>query len=234
MIIDAARAAAGHLLTPAFRGVLLKSIGLTLLLLAALWVGIAGLFDMLALPRLDAMLPDLPAWFGWLGVLAAVVAGLALAIGLGLLIAPATALVAGLFLDDVAEIVERTDFPNDPPGRALPLLRSLWLALKFFAVVVLANLAALVTLLIPGVNVAAFFLVNGYLLGREFFEFAAMRHLPEERARALRQQNAGTVFLAGLVIAAFLAVPVLNLATPLFAAAMMLHLFKRIASSDRR
>ncbi|MEP4112739.1 MAG: sulfate transporter family protein, partial [Nitratireductor sp.] len=140
------------------------------------------------------------------------------------------ALIAALFLDDVAEIVEAADYPQDPPGQPLPAMRALWLSLKFFAVVILANLVALLLLLVPGVNIAAFFLVNGYLLGREFFEFAALRFRSEEDARALRRRHAGTVFMAGLVIAAFLAVPLLNLLTPLFAAAMMVHLHKALSA----
>ena len=96
------------------------------------------------------------------------------------------------------------------------------------------NIVALILLLIPGVNIIAFFIVNGYLLGREFFEFAAMRFRSEAEAKALRRRHAGTVFLAGLVIAAFLAVPVLNLLTPLFAAAMMVHLHKMVAAGEAR
>ncbi len=92
---------------------------------------------------------------------------------------------------------------------------------------------ALLLLLVPGINIGAFFLVNGYLLGREFFEFAAMRFRSEADAKALRSKHAGTVFLAGLVIAAFLAVPLLNLLTPLFAAAMMVHLHKMIVARER-
>lgn len=212
-----------------FRGVLFKSIGLTLLILVGLWFGLQGVFDAYAMPWVDALLPGLPSWAGWLGIAAAIIAGLGFALALALLIAPVTALVAGLFLDEIAEVVEREDYPADPPGQAIPALQSFVLALKFFGVVVLGNIVALILLLIPGVNIAAFFLVNGYLLGREFFEFAAMRFRPEAEAKALRRRHSGTIFLAGLVIAAFLAVPVLNLATPLFAAAMMVHLHKSIA-----
>lgn len=232
MILDAARAAASRLFSAEFRSVFAKTLGLTLLALAALWFGLKELFEWLALPFLDALLPGLPGWAGWLGFIAAIVAGVGLALGLALLIAPVTALVAGLFLDDIAEAVERTDYPRDPPGKAVPALQSMVLALKFFAVVVVGNLIALLLLLVPGINIGAFFLVNGYLLGREFFEFAAMRFRPEADAKALRAKNAGTVFLAGLVIAAFLAVPLLNLLTPLFAAAMMVHLHKAIAARE--
>nr|WP_250888892.1 sulfate transporter family protein [Mesorhizobium sp. dw_380] len=214
------------MLSPPFRGVFIKTLGLTVLALVALWFGLTSLVEWLALPWLQALLPGMPSWAGWLG---GIIAAIALAFGMALLVAPVTAVIAGLFLDDVAEVVERTDYPADPAGRAMPALRSLVLATKFFGVVILGNFVALMLLLVPGINIAAFFVVNGYLLGREFFEFAAMRFRPEEEARALRRRYAGTVFVAGLVIAAFLAVPLLNLVTPLFAAAMMVHLHNAVS-----
>lgn len=232
MIVEAARAAAARLPTPEFRAVFIKTVGLTLLMLAGLWFGMKELFAALAWPWIDALLPGLPEWAGWLGIVGAVAAGLGLALALALLIAPVTAIVAGLFIDDIAEAVERQDFPNEPPGKAVPPLRSLVLAIKFFGVVVLGNIIALLLLLVPGINIAAFFIVNGYLIGREFFEFAAMRFRSEQDAKRLRRKHAGTVFLAGLVIAAFLSVPIVNLATPLFAAAMMVHLHKLISARD--
>jgi len=234
MILDAARAAAGQLFSPEFRSVFLKTLGLTLLALVAVWFGLKEVFEWLALPWLDALFPGVPGWVGWLGFIAAIIAGIGLALGLALLIAPVTAIVAGIFLDDIAETVERTDYPSDPPGQAVPALRAIVLALKFFAIVIAGNIVALLLLLVPGVNIAAFFLVNGYLLGREFFEFAAMRFRSEDDAKALRAKHAVTIFLAGLVIAGFLAIPLLNLLTPLFAAAMMVHLHKAISRREMR
>ncbi len=232
MIIEAAGAALSRLFSAEFRAVLLKSLGLTLLLLVGAWFGLKEVFDWLALPWIDALLPGFPSWAGWLTLVAAVFAGIGLAVGLALLVSPVTALVAGIFLDDIAEVVERTDYPQDPPGRALPALTAFMLSLKFLGVVVLGNLVALILLLVPGVNIAAFFLVNGYLLGREFFEFAAMRFRTEAEAKAMRRRNAVTVFLGGLVIAGFLALPLVNLLTPLFAAAMMVHLHKLVARAE--
>jgi CysZ protein len=216
MIVESARAAANHLFRPEFRAVLWKSIGLTVLLLIGIWFGLRELFEALA----------------WPFFVAGIFASIGLALGLALLIAPVTAIVAGLFLDDVAEVVEKEDYPLDPKGRPLPAVRSLILSVKFLGVVILGNIVALLMLLIPGVNIIAFFVVNGYLLGREFFEFAAMRFRPEMEAKALRSKHATTVFLGGLVIAAFMAIPILNLLTPLFAAAMMVHLHKAVAQSE--
>lgn len=232
MILDAARAALFQLFTPEFRSVFFKSLGLTLLALLGLWFGLKEIFDWLALPWIDVLLPGFPSWAGWLTFIAAILAGIGLALGLALLIAPVTAIVAGLFLDDVAEVVERADYPNDPPGKALPTLTAMILSVKFFGVVIFGNIVALLLLLVPGINIAAFFLINGYLLGREFFEFAAMRFRPEAEAKALRRRHAGTVFFAGLLIAAFLAIPIVNLLTPLFAAAMMVHLHKMVSAGE--
>lgn len=226
VILEAARAALRDLFAPEFRLIFFKTIGLTLLALAALWFGLKELFDWLALPWIDALLPGFPSWAGWLSLIAAIVAGIGLAIGVALLIAPATAMIAGLFLDEAADLVERSSYPSDPAGNALPAGRALVQSLKFFGIVILGNLVALLLLLVPGVNIAAFFLVNGYLLGREFFEFAAMRHLPRDEAKAFRRRHAATVFLAGLLIAAFVSVPLVNLLAPLFATALMVHLFK--------
>src|SRR5690606_16406555 len=232
MIVEAARAAFARLFTAEFRAVFLKSLGLTLLALMAAWFGLKELFEYFAMPWLDALLPGMPSWLGWLGLFAPIAAGIGMALALAPLRAPVTAPIAGLFLDDVAEIVERSDYPADRPGRPMPPVRALWLSLRFLGVVILGNIVALLLLLVPGINVAAFFLVNGYLLGREFFEFAAMRHRPEAEARAMRRRHASTVFGAGLVIAAFIAVPLLNLLTPLFAAAMMVHLHKMLAARE--
>ena len=229
MIWQAARAAMARIFTPAFRGVFYKSLGLTLLFLVLAWLALRGLLTGFLFPWIEAFLPSLPDWTSWFGVLAGVAASLGIAVALAFLIAPVTALIAGLFLDDAAAVVEREDYPGDPPGTPVPLLRGIVLSVKFLGVVLLANLGALLLLLVPGINIAAFFIVNGYLLGREFFEFAAMRFRSEADAKALRRGHAGTVFFAGLLIAAFLAVPLLNLLTPLFAAALMVHLHKMVS-----
>ena len=136
--------------------------------------------------------------------------------------------MAAVFLDDVAEEVERTRFPADPVGKPLSIPRAALLSMKFFGVVLLVNLAAiLLWFVIPVFNVAVFFFANAYLLSREFFEMAAMRFRTPEEARRLRQQNAVSVFISGIVIAAIVIVPVLNLITPVFATAFMVRRHKR-------
>ncbi|CAN7417247.1 sulfate transporter family protein [Rhizobium rhizogenes] len=232
MIIDAARLSLANLFAAETRKVFWKVLGLTLLALVVLWFTLRGTFIAFALPWLQSFMPSAPDWTSWLTLFLGILAGLGLALALALLISPVTALIAGLFLDDVADVVEKRDYPADPPGKALPFGPAMKSSLKFLGVVIVGNLIALLLLFIPGVNLVAFFLVNGYLLGREFFEFAAMRFRSPEEARQFRIKHAFTVFLAGLVIAAFLAIPIVNLLTPLFAAGMMVHLYKLISRKE--
>ena len=91
------------------------------------------------------------------------------------------------------------------------------------------NLVALLVFLIPGINATVFLFANGYLLGREYFELAALRYHPLAEVQAMRQAYAGRIYLAGLVIALFVAVPLLNLLTPLFATAFMVRMHRDIA-----
>lgn len=232
MILDAVRLALANLFAPETRRVFWKVLGLTIFFLIALWFALRESFIAYALPYFDGYLTGVPDWAGWLAVFAGIFASVGLALSLALLLAPVTAVVAGFFLDDVAEVVEQRHYPGDPGGKPLPLGTAIASSIKFFGVILVGNLVALLLLFIPGVNLIAFFLVNGYLLGREFFEFAAMRFRPPEEARLFRSKHATTVLLGGLAIAAFLAIPVVNLLTPLFAAGLMVHLHKLLSRSD--
>lgn len=232
MILDAAGLALRNLFAPETRSVFWKVIGLTLIVLVGLWFALRETFIAYAMPWVDALIPGTPEWAGWLTFIFGIFASIGLALALALLLSTVTAIIAGLFLDDVAEVIERRDYPADRPGTAMPLGEAMLSSLKFFGIVVVGNIVALLLLLVPGVNIVAFFLVNGYLLGREFFEFAAMRFRSPDEARLFRSRHAGTVFVAGLVIAAFLAIPFVNLLTPLFAAGLMVHLHKMLSKRD--
>ena len=232
MILDAAGLALRNLFAPETRSVFWKVIGLTLLVLAGLWFALRETFVAFAMPWVDALMPGTPEWAGWLTFIFGIFASIGLALALALLLSSVTAIIAGLFLDDVAEVIEKRDYPADRPGTAMPIGAAVLASLKFVGIVLVGNFIALLLLLVPGVNIVAFFLVNGYLLGREFFEFAAMRYRSPAEARLFRAKHASTVFLSGLVLAAFLAVPLLNLLTPLFAAGMMVHLHKKLSQRD--
>jgi CysZ protein len=217
-MLDDAFAAFRQIFTPQFRAVLIKTLGLTVLLLALVWLGLDRL-----------VLHFVTVQTAWVATLLSIITGVGLFIGLAFLLAPTSSLVAGLFLDELAEIVEREIYPPDRIGHALPAGYAVWLAVRFALLSALVNLIALMLLLVPGINAIAFFVANAYLLSREFFELAALRYRPLEEVRALRRRHPLRIFIAGLLIAALLAVPLLNLLTPLFGTAFMVRLHKRIA-----
>jgi CysZ protein len=222
-MLAAARLALGDILSLPFRAVLWKALGLTLALLLAVWLLLqAALAWLLVLP------------WPWLETAISILTGVGLLVGLAFLVAPATALFAGLFLDEVAEVVERTHYAGEPPGRAVPLGRSILMTVKFALLVLAVNLMALPLVFLVGFGVVVFFAANAYLLGREYFEMAALRFHDRATVDWLRRRHAGRLFLAGLAIAAFLAVPLVNLLTPLFATSFMVHLHKRIADREER
>jgi CysZ protein len=216
-MLSAAGQAFQDLFTPPFRAVLFKCVAFTIGLLAVLIVGVEWTFG------------HFVQWPDWIETTIQWLGGFALVAGSIFLIPPVTSLIAGLYLDDIAAVVEKQHYPADPPGRELPALQAVWLALKFFIVVLLVNLVALLLLLVPGVNLIAFYVGNGYLLGREYFELAAMRHLSAADAKRLRKANRLTVLLCGLVIAGLASVPILNLVTPLFATGFMVRVYKGLA-----
>jgi CysZ protein len=218
----AASKAFAQLFTKPFRSVLLRSLALTIGLLAVLIVAIEAVF---------ANLVTLP---GWVETTIQVLGGLGLVVGSVFLVAPITSLIAALHLDDAAAEVERVHYPADPPGEELPLLASLGLSLKFGLVVIGVNVLVLLLLLLPGINLIAFYVANGYLLGREYFELAALRHLPLAEVHRLRHQHRARIFLSGLAVAGLVSIPIVNLLAPLFATALMVHTFKDVARLDAR
>jgi uncharacterized protein involved in cysteine biosynthesis len=164
---------------------------------------------------------------------------LAFALGVGLLagailLMPAvTAVVASLFSDEIAEIVEHEHYPRDPPGRPLPLHVAAIEGTKIGLLSIVVYLAAAPFLLFAGVGVVLFFIATAWLQGLQYFELVAKRFHRAADAKALRRINQTTVFIAGLFIAAFVSIPILNLATPLFGTALMVHVYKRLVAADR-
>jgi uncharacterized protein involved in cysteine biosynthesis len=234
-MLDAAVKALSQMLTPPFRSVLLKSVGLALLLIVLIGIGLNRLLVWLAgagegwvesLLGTGAHTPlSILAW------LLSIAATLGIVVGSVFLMPAVTALVASFFVDDIALEVERSHYPGEPVGTALPVVRAVIEGVKTALLAVLVYLLAVPFLFVAGLGVVIFFLATAFLLGREYFELAAMRfHSPAE-ARLLRKRHHGTVFLAGMFIAAFVSIPIVNLATPLFGMAFMVHMHKRLAGS---
>jgi CysZ protein len=221
-MIEDALASLREIFSKPFRAVLFKSLGLSLATLAALWLILERLME-------RAVIWSAVGGPGWIKTLIEITAALGIFVGLLFLIAPVSMLVAGFFLDELADHVEADIYPPGVRGTPAPVMTSLALALKFSVVALAVNLVAFCLWLLPGVNAVAFLVANAYLFGREYFQMAALRFRPLGEVQALRRRHSLTLFAAGLLVALFVAVPVLNLLTPLFGIALMARLHKRLA-----
>lgn len=232
-MIEAAIRALSQILSPPMRSILWRSIGLALVLIVVLAIGLQRLLSWLATSgevwAEAALGPSFQTPLDILAWIVSIAAGLGIVFGAVFLMPAITSLVASFFVDEVADHVERGYYPAERPGTALPLDVAVPEGIKTALLTILVYLIALPFLLFAGAGFIIFFIATAWLLGREYFELAAMRFRPPHEAKAMRKDNATTVFTAGLFIAAFVSIPVVNLATPVFAMAFMVHMHKRLS-----
>ena len=213
--------ALNDLTSPEFRGVLWRSVGLSVVLFAALWVGIEFLISTLTL---------FP--YGWLTTALQLTTGLGLFAAFFFLMAPVTALFAGLFQDSISLHVETRHYAADKPGRPVAFMASLVMGLKFAALALGVNLVVFPLVFFAGFGAVLFVIANAYLISREYFEMAASRYMHPKNAAELRQRNFWKVFIAGLPAGLIAMVPFVNFVTPVFATSYFLHFFKQVQKSS--
>lgn len=150
------------------------------------------------------------------------------------LMVPVASAFIGLFLEDVARAVEDRHYPTLPPPVAQPWFEQARQAVNALGVVIAVN--ALVLFVYPFVGLAIpllFWVVNGFLLGREYFTTVAARRLAPEAVKAMRRRNFWTLWLAGILMAAPLSIPIVNLMIPVIGVATFTHLFHKLAAAGR-
>jgi uncharacterized protein involved in cysteine biosynthesis len=210
-----------------FRRVLLLGVGLTIALLAGLTIllaWIAGFF----IPETVTLLGFEITWLDSVASWATV--GLMIVLSVVLMV-PVAAAFTGIFLDDVAEAVEEKHYPGLSDVGHIPVRDTLKDSLSLILVTIGVNLVALILLFFVGpLAPILFWAVNGYLLGREFFQMAAMRREGRDGANRLRRRHAGQVWLAGTLMAVPLSVPLVNLLIPVLGAATFTHMYHRLAT----
>ncbi len=232
-MFEAAGKAFLQMFSPPFRRVLLKTIGLTLLLMVVIGIGLHRAFAMLAAEGVNwaTGVNWGTQWGGHIFIwFVSFAAGLGIFAGAIFLMPAITAFVGSFFVDEIAAEVERRHYPNDPPGHELALWRALIEGLRAALLAIVVYLCAAPLLLFVGLGFIIMFIANSYLLGREYFLLAAMRFRTPAEARALYRAHRAGVIISGMLIAFVVTIPVLNFITPLFAMAYMVHIHKRMSA----
>ncbi len=226
MIFGAFFKALGQLGDPRFRRVLLLGVGLTLALLIAATVGVLWFIQWLSG---DTAQIWLLGEIRWLDDLLSV-AGLGVMLLLSIvLMVPVASAITSIFLDEVAQAVEDKHYPALPRPEPQPMAEAFRDSVNFLGVIMAANIVALFFYaLFAPLAPFIFWGLNGYLLGMEYFQLAAMRRIGRQNAKALRKANRGTIWAAGALMAIPLTVPVVNLLVPILGAATFTHIFHKV------
>ncbi len=137
--------------------------------------------------------------------------------------------VMGILLDDVVDAVEKNHYPDQKAMRPIGFVEGSALGLKSglrFLGLNLVLVPVYVLLLFTAIGPFILYLVvNGYLLGRDYMQMVAVRHLGKDGEIAFRKENKAIIFGLGVATSLLFLVPVVNLFAPLVGAAMATHLF---------
>jgi len=226
MIFTAFAKAVAQLPDPNFRRVLLLGVGLTIALLIGVYAGVLALIDWVTEGGVTLPIVGEVQWLGDLLSIGSFFMMIVLSI---FLMIPVASLITSLFLDDIAHAVEQKHYAHLPPVPRIPFWDGVKDTVNFLGVLISANLVAIIAyVMLPFLAIPIFYAVNGYLLGREYFQLAATRRIGRENARRLRESHSGTVWVAGCFMALPLSLPFVNLLVPILGAATFTHLYHRL------
>lgn len=211
---------------PRMRRVLLIGIALSLVLFVLVYGGLWALIGWLAPESLT--LPWLGE-IGWIATFLRWFAGILTFVLAMFLMAPVASTIISLFLEEVAEAVEARHYPSLPKAAGVPFMTGLREGLRFLVLMIVINIALLVVFFaFAPLYPVAFYLGNGWLLGREYFHVAALRRIPPEEATAIYRRYRGQIWLGGTLLALPLSVPLINLVVPVLGAAAFTHTYHRL------
>ncbi|WP_425040188.1 EI24 domain-containing protein [Primorskyibacter sp. S187A] len=228
MIWSSFVAALAQIGDPRFRKVLFLGIGLTFALLVVSYAGFLMFLQWLipesnTLPLIGEVqwLDDLVSWSSVLLMLILSV----------FLMVPVASAITSMFLEEVAQAVEDRHYRHLPAAQSIPFSDALRDTVNFLGVLIGANLLALILyVFFAPFALFIFWGLNGFLLGREYYTLAAMRRVGRAQAKVLRRRHIGRIWLAGILMAMPLSVPLLNLIIPIIGAATFTHLYHRMGS----
>ncbi|MGB4527220.1 EI24 domain-containing protein [Planktomarina temperata] len=211
---------------PKFRRVLWRGLGLTIvLLIAACLLVNFGINQLLSSAWAANLIGD-QSWLGALINIGGVLFTIALSIWL---MVPVTSAIIALFLDEVAQAVEARHYPHLPKQTATKLQDQILVGIRFLGILLLANVGALIlSMIVPLLAPFVFWATNGYLMGREYFQMAAMRRMPRAQAQELYQRHQGSIWTAGILMAIPMSIPLVGLFIPILGAATFTHQFERL------
>lgn len=161
---------------------------------------------------------------GWLELVLDVLGGLATLVLTWFLFPLVASAFVALFLEQVAAAVEARHYPSLPPAKGTPWPEAIAYSLRFLGLVLAVNAALLaLMLLVPPVAAVGYYIGNGWLLGREYFDLVALRRSSPDESRALRIAHGAELLAMGAASAFLLTLPFVNFLVPVLLTATLVH-----------
>jgi CysZ protein len=207
---------------PEMRGPLIRSVAWAGLAFVFLWWGLAALIH-----------HELVREQRWVEILAGILGVFAAPVVTWLLFPSVVLIVLGFYSEAIIQAVERRHYPNLATPSESRQVANLWSGIRLALIGLALNILALpLYLLFPGLNLVLFLGLNGYLLGREYFDVVALRRADWQATQRLWRSHRVTFILSGVVVAGLFALPVVNLVAPIIGLAAAVHLVERFRGSD--
>ena len=208
---------------PVFVGVLLRSVAWCIVAFGGVLAGSAW-----AVAHLVG-----PGWIGWLAGLAG---GLAAALLAVWFFVPVAVLIAALYINRVANAVDRRFYPTlPPPAAGESMAVQVWDGVALGAQVLAWQVVALIlAVLLPGVGLLLGWAVTGWAIGRGLFVAVAMRRMSRADALAIYAGRRVPVLVQGGLLALAGTIPLLNMLVPVVGVAALTHILNQSALPPRR
>ena len=220
------RTSALDLLDPNMRMVFLKTVSISIIVILSVAMIIWGLFNSVQIFELN-FLNKLISW----------AVSIILFITASAVLGPLMAVLGSIYSEEIAHHVEKKHYPNRVGHRFVGVTESIktggHLLLKSLLVNTLLIPIYIVGGFFPIISVLIFFGVNGYLLGREFFEIVASRHIGRDERVLFWKTNRGGSIFVGVIIVCFSTVPLLNLVSAMLGVIITTHFFQYRAAAGR-
>jgi CysZ protein len=221
-MLSALSRAFAQLPRPEMRGPLIRSVAWACLVFLLLWWGLAALMHY-----------ELARNSRWIEILAGILGVFAAPVVTWLLFPSMVLMILGFYSEAIIRAVEHRHYPNLATPPKSRQVANLWSGIRLALIGLVLNIVALpLYLLFPGLNLVLFLGLNGYLLGREYFDVVALRRVDWRTAQRLWRAQRMTFILSGVFVAGLFALPVVNLVAPIIGLAAAVHLVERLRGPD--
>jgi CysZ protein len=216
-VIESIFGAFKGLFAPGMGKIFLGCVTLTFLVLLALNTGLSYATGW----ALEYYGAGIPTWASWL------LSSVGFFLLLTLLFPLLMPILVSFFDEQIAGTVERDAYPALAIGVPQPFWADIRADVAFTIKAIVLNILIFPLIIAGPLYFIAYYLLNSFLLGTQFFMMAGGRHIGKPAARDLAGKHRGRIMLAGLAIIIAAQIPFLNLIAPLWGVALMVHLYQR-------